>query len=116
MQVAMKKGILHVQLMDRPLARGCDAEDDPNSGRLDDGAKRLVVVDAVALGEATDDLASLVTSQGAIGVEFVPENPLVGDHVGARRTGNEAPGVVVNKGLVLLSHGRTPLGIGKAPL
>jgi hypothetical protein len=61
-QVIVKKGILHVQLVDRPLTRGGDAEDDLNGGRLDDGAECLVVVDAVAWGEASNDPASLVTS------------------------------------------------------
>jgi len=111
----VKKGILHIQLVDRPPTRGSNAEDDPNGGRLDDGTERLVVVDAVALGEAADDPVSLVTSQCAIGVELVPEDPLACDHVGAGRPGNESPRVVVDESLVLLSHGRAPLGVGKGP-
>lgn len=58
--MAVKEGVLHVQLVDRPLSRDRDAEDDPNGSRLDDGVEGLVVVDAVALGEATDDPTSLV--------------------------------------------------------
>ena len=114
-QVTVKKGILHVQLVDGPLTRSGDAEDDPNGGRLDDGAERLIVVDAVALGEAANDPASLVTSQGAIGVELVPEDPLACHHVGTWGPGNESPRVVVDESLVLLSHGRAPLGVGKGP-
>ena len=94
MQVTVKKGILHVQLVDRPLTRSSDAEDDPNRGRLDDGAERLVVVDAVSLGEAADNPMSPMTSQRDVGVELVLEDPLAGDDVGARRPGDEAPRVV----------------------
>ena len=83
--------------MDRPLSRGHDAEDNLNGSRLDDGPEGLVVVDAVALGEAADDSASLVASQGAIRVELMPEDPLAGDHVGDGRTGNKAPGGVVDE-------------------
>jgi len=92
--MAVKEGVLHVELVDRQLSRGHNAEDDPNGSRLDDGPEGLVVVDAVALGEAADNPASLVASQGAITVELMPEDPLAGDHVGAGRTGNEAPGVL----------------------
>ena len=53
-QMAVKKGVLHVQLMDRPGARSGDAEDDPDGGRFDNRAEGLVVVDALALGEASD--------------------------------------------------------------
>jgi hypothetical protein len=111
----VKECVLHVQLVDGPLARGRDAEDDPNGGRLDDGAEGLVVIDALALGEAADHPTSLVASQGAIGVELMPEDPFAGDHVGTGWTGNEAPGVGFDKRLVLFSHSLTPLGVCKAP-
>jgi hypothetical protein len=114
-QVTVKKGILHVQLVDRPLTRSSDAEDDPNRCRLDDGAERLVIVDAVSLGEAADDPASLMTSQRAVGVELMPEDLFAGDDIGARRPGDEAPCVVVDESLVLLSHNRAPLRVGKGP-
>ena len=48
-QMAVKKGVLHIQLMYRPGTRGGDAEDDPDGGRLDNRTERLVVVDAVLL-------------------------------------------------------------------
>jgi hypothetical protein len=86
-QVAVKECVLHIQLVDEPLARGRDAEDDPNGGRLDNEAKGLVVIDALALGEAADHPASLVASQGAIGVELMPKDPFAGDHVGTGWTG-----------------------------
>ena len=62
----MKKSILHVQLVNRPVARDGDAEDGPDGGRLDDRAESLVVVDAVALGEATNHPTRLVTGKGAV--------------------------------------------------
>ena len=49
LQVAVKKSVLHIQLVYRPSARSGDAEDDPNSGRFDNRTERLVVVDAVLL-------------------------------------------------------------------
>jgi hypothetical protein len=61
-QVTVKKRVLHVQLMDRPGARGGDAEDDPDGGRFDDRAESLIVVDAVTLREATNDPSGFMTS------------------------------------------------------
>jgi hypothetical protein len=51
LQMTMKKSILHVQLVNQPGARSSKVKDDLNRGRLDDGAKRLIVVDVVALRE-----------------------------------------------------------------
>ena len=42
-QMAVKKGVLHIQLMYRPGTRGDDAD------RLDNRTERLVVVDVVLL-------------------------------------------------------------------
>ena len=53
LQVSVKKGVLHIQLVDRLATRGGDAEDDVNRHRLDDGAEGLIEIDAGALGEAT---------------------------------------------------------------
>lgn len=41
------------------------------------------VVGSETLSEASKDPTELVLNQGTIGLEFVIEDPLVGDHVGA---------------------------------
>ena len=61
-QVVVEKGVLHVQLMDRPGARSGDAEDDSDGRRLDNRAERLVVVDVVPLGEPTNDPLGFMAS------------------------------------------------------
>ena len=81
-QMAVKKDVLHVQLMYRPGARGGDAEDNPDGGRFDNRAERLVVVDAVPLREATNNPYGFMTSQRAISIILVLEDPLPGDDVG----------------------------------
>ena len=72
----VKKGVLHVQLVDRPAPGSGDAEDDADRRWLDDGAERLIVVDAVVLSEAANNPASLVKGKRTIGVEFMLINPL----------------------------------------
>jgi hypothetical protein len=84
LEVAVKKGILHVKLVNQLGAGRGDAEYRPYGGRFDDRAEGIVVVDTLALGEASDNPASLVASEGPIGMELVPEDPLPRHDVGAR--------------------------------
>jgi hypothetical protein len=112
-KVVVKKGVLHVQLMDRPGARDNDAENSPDGGWFDNRAERLVVVDAVTLRETTDDPPGLMTSQGAVSTKFVLEDPLAGDDDGTRRSRNETPGAIVDERLVLFNHRRAPILIGE---
>jgi hypothetical protein len=113
LEVAVKKGVLHVQLVNGPGAGRGDAEYGPNGGRFDNRAEGLVVVDALALGEAANNPASLVAGKGPIGMKLVPEDPLPRHDVGSRGPRNELPGVVVDEGLVLIHHRGTPVGVGQ---
>jgi len=88
LKMSVKKRVLHVQLANRPRAGSSNAQNSPNCRRFDNWAERLVVVDAVLLGEAADDLACLVASESAIGVVLVLEDPLARYDVGTRRTWN----------------------------
>lgn len=109
----MEESVLDVKLVYRPGASGGNAEDGVDGGRLDDGAERLIVVDTVSLGVATNDPMGLVTSQCALGMELVLEYAFDGDDVGAGRTGHEMPCVVVDEGLVLICLGSTPVRVGQ---
>lgn len=86
----MEEGILHIQLVNWPIAGDRQAEDGADCGRLDDGAEDLVEVDAGALGEAAKDPASLVPIQTAVGLELVAEDPLAGDDIGSMRWGTKS--------------------------
>ena len=59
-KIAVKKGVLDVQLMNRPCARGGDAEDDADGRGLDDGAEGLIKVHTVLLREAAHNPSRLV--------------------------------------------------------
>jgi hypothetical protein len=83
LEVAVKKGVLHVQLMNGPGAGCDDAKYRPYGSRFDNCAEGLVVVNALVLGEATNNPASLVASKGPISMELVPEDPLPRYDVGS---------------------------------
>jgi len=112
LQMAMKKSILHVELMDGPGARDGEAEDDPYRGWFDNWTEGLVVVDAVLLQEPANNPPGLVSSEGAIGVVLVLEDPLAGDDISMRRSRNKPPGVVVDERLVLVNHRSAPIWVG----
>jgi hypothetical protein len=62
----MEEGILDIELMDHPDSGEGEGEDGTNGGDLDDGAKGLIVVHSMALGEAPKDPTGLVAVKGAI--------------------------------------------------
>jgi hypothetical protein len=105
-QSAMEEGVLDVELVDRPVPREGEGEDDTDGGELDDGVEGLIIVHFGALGEAPKDLAGLVAVEGAIRSQLVAKEPLVGDHIGAGWTRHHVPDVVGQQGCVLL-HGPT---------
>ncbi|KAM0890622.1 hypothetical protein ACQ4PT_026924 [Festuca glaucescens] len=110
-EIAVKKGILHVQLVHRPLARRGERENHANGGWLDDGGERLAVVDACVLCEAADDPTGFVPFEGAVGVSLVPEDPFSGDEVGAGRSRNELPCPVADERGELFPHGSKPIRV-----
>ena len=72
--------------------------------QFDNGAERLVIVDVDLLGEAPDDPACLLPSQGAVRVEHVLVQPLASDNVSTWQSRHKARGVVLDESLVLLRH------------
>jgi len=108
-QMAVKKGILHIQLMYRLGKRGGDTEDDPDGGRLDNRTEHLVVVNAVLLGEPTNDPSGFVTSQRAVSIILMLEDPLATDDIGMRWSRYETPGAIVHEHLVFFSHSCVPI-------
>jgi hypothetical protein len=92
----MEKGVLDVELMERTT-------------RLDNEAEGLVIVHSGALGETLKDPAGLVAFEGAVRSQLV----VPGDHIGARRTRQQVPGVVGQQGRVLLLHGPTPVRVSE---
>jgi hypothetical protein len=108
---AVQERILHIELMNRPGVGDSQGEDSADHGRLDHRAEGLIVVNAGSLGEAAKNPASLVSFQGAVGIELVLENPLVGDDVGANGARDKILGVVGDQGSKFFFHGATPIWI-----
>jgi hypothetical protein len=109
----MEEGVLDVELMDRPVPREGEGEDGADGGELDDGAVGFVIVHSGALGEAPKDPTGLVAVEGAVRNQLVAKEALDGDHMGARRTRHQVPGVVGQQGHILLLHSPTPVWVSQ---
>jgi hypothetical protein len=109
----VQEHILHIELMNRPGAGDNQGEDGADCGRLEHRAEGLIIVDAGSLGEVAKNPVSLVRFQGAVGIELVLENPLVGDNVGANGVRDKIPGVVGDQGSKFFFHGAAPIWINE---
>jgi hypothetical protein len=106
----VEEDVLDIELVHGPTPEDNQSQHNPDSGRLDDGAKGLVVVHPVALSEPPEDSTSLVTVKRVIHHELVIEDSLAGDDIGPRRPRNQVPRVVRQQGLILL-HSATLVGV-----
>jgi hypothetical protein len=113
-KVAVKKGVFDVELMDGPILRHGEGENNTDGGWFDDRAESLVEVNARLLCETTNDPTCLVTSKRSIGIEFVTKNPFATDDVGAGRGRDESPGLVLEKSIIFVLHGLAPGRITKS--
>jgi len=113
-QIAMEKGILDIQLMNRPAARECQGQNCADSSRFDNRTEGLIKINTWALCEATKHPTGLVPFQRTICLELVLEHPFAANNIGLRWSRNQIPSVVHQQCIVLL-HGSTPIGVGEAP-
>jgi hypothetical protein len=107
----VQEHILHIKLMNWQGVRDDQGEHGADRGRLDHRIEGLIAVNARLLGEATKDLASLVSLQRIVGVELVLKNPFASDDVGANGVRDKIPGVVGDKGSKLFFHDAMPVRI-----
>ncbi|XP_044374846.1 BTB/POZ and MATH domain-containing protein 2-like [Triticum aestivum] len=93
-ETPVEKGVVDVHLMDRPVARGSNGEDDADRGGLDDGRERLVEVHARSLGEPAQYPACFVPFERPVRLELVAEEPFAGDDIDAGWPWHEPPVMV----------------------
>ena len=113
-KIAMKKGVFYIELMDGPVLRNGERENDSDCGWFDDGAKSLIEVNARLLSETTNNPASLVPGKRSIGVKFVTKNPFAADDVSTWGRGNERPGLIMHESIILFLHCVPPRWITKS--
>jgi len=81
-KMSMKKGIFHIELMDRPMTRDCKAKNSPGSCRLHHRIESLVTINTMLLCKTSDNPAGLMASKRTIRMIFMLKNPLACNHIG----------------------------------
>jgi hypothetical protein len=110
---AMEEGILHIELLHRPVMGDSSGEHREHGGRFHNRAESLIVVNSGALSETLKDPASLVAIEGPVSAELVREDPFASHDVGSLRSWNKVPGPITHQGPVLILHSFVPIGIGE---
>jgi hypothetical protein len=110
---AMEEGILHIELLNRPVMGDSSGEHHAHGGRFHNRVESLIVVDSGALSETLKDPTNFVAIEGPVSAELVCKDPFASDDVGALRSWNKVPCPITHQGPVLILHSRAPIGIGE---
>jgi hypothetical protein len=112
----VEEGALHIKLLNCPVAGDSSSKHCADGGRFHNWAESLIVVDPSALSETPEDPTGFVAIKRPIGMKLVHENPIVGDDVGATRSGDKLPGPIAHQSPVLVLHSHAPIGVSKCSM
>src|SRR6185437_6972778 len=112
-KMTMEKSILDIQLMNRPVARGCNTQNCPDGTWFNNRTECLIIINAMLLRESPNNPTSFVTSKGTIRMILMLENPLSCHNISTGGPRNKTPSTIVNQGLKLICHSCSPAGISK---
>ena len=107
-EVSVKEGIGHVQLMKRPRLIQSDGEENTDGAEARHMRECLMIIKTVGLRKATGHETCLVASDGAIRIVLEGVHPLAGDNIGIKRLRNQRPGLPLDEGRILRIHRRFP--------
>jgi hypothetical protein len=91
LKMTMKESIRDVHLVHQPPARDRELKNCADGAGFNNGCKGVMEVDSFALPETTDHPTSLVMIECTIRMKLVLEDPLPGDDIGLRWSGNKLP-------------------------
>lgn len=111
MEVAVQEGIVHIHLMQGPIADSSNSKETTNSDELSNRGKGFGVIDALTLGVALGNQAGFVSFNGTIRLVFNLENSLTADRTMTSRQGSERPGVVLLQSCDFRIHSGNPLRV-----
>lgn len=77
----MKKSILDIELMNKPVVGECQTEDCADGGWFDDRIESLIIIHTRSLSESAMDPTSLISLQRTIGIQLMFEDPFSSDHI-----------------------------------
>src|SRR6266508_2927201 len=112
MQLAMKKGILHIKLRDGPSVNRSNNNKSMDSGPMGNRSKGLLIITPILLLKPTCNKTRFIALNGAIRTDLNFVDPLACDGSSRRRKRNKIPGASALKSSNLPSHSELPLKMG----
>src|SRR6266508_3299360 len=112
MQLAMKKGILHIKLRDGPSVNRSNNNKSMDSGPMGNRSKGLLIITPILLLRPTCNKTRFIALNGAIRTDLNFVDPLACDGSSRRRKRNKIPSASALKSSNLLSHSELPLRMG----
>ena len=103
-EVSVKEGIGHVQLMKRPRLSQSNGEENTDGAEARHRRECLMIVKTIGLRKTTSHETRLVASDGAIRIVLEGVHPLAGDNIGINRPRNQRPGLPLDEGRILHIH------------
>lgn len=113
LKMAMQKGILHIKLVNGPLAGDGKTENCTNGGRFDNQTESLITVYPGLLAATIGYKTSLISCKRAVCMKFVAKQPHRPNHIDPGGSRNKNPSAVRLKGTKFLIHGLAPVRILK---
>jgi hypothetical protein len=110
----MEKSVLHIHLMYRSVVGKCNRENCSDSGRFDDRAESLTIINPMLLSKTAKDPTSLVAIKSTIRKKLVPKYPFSSDHISTCRPGNKRPRVIGLQSYEFFTHSITSIRISKS--
>jgi hypothetical protein len=109
----VEEGILHIELLNWPVAGDSNSEHHADGVRLHNWAKSLIVVDPRVMSETPEDPASLVAIKGPVSVKLEREDQLASDYIGATGSGDKLSGPIAHHDPILILHSCATIGVDK---
>ena len=107
-QVAMKKDIIDVKLVDRPRTSSGNSKEEANSNSLGNRGEAVEVIHTLNQVVSFGDKALLVAIECTIGIEFSLKNLTATNSSLTWWKRSELPCVILLEGPKFLKHGKTP--------
>jgi hypothetical protein len=104
----MQERILNIKLAHAPLTRHSQRKKNTDSRVLNNGTKRIIIIDSFSLFEAFSDKPCFVPINGTICLIFQLKNPFTVDNIQTWARRHQAPGAIAMESSHFFIHGRLP--------
>ena len=100
----IKEGIMNFKLMNLPISRNYNRENQSDSGLLNNWTEGFRIINAFLLGKTSRNKGRFITLNTTINMTFDPIHPSISNNVHRRMKGNQRPSVIRTQSYDLITH------------